>query len=71
MVYILLILSLFLAFGIGANDETMATVVGSGSLKLRISVYIGGVLVVLGCLFLKDLSWKNDCKESSLRRTND
>ena len=52
MVYILLVLSLFLAFGIGANDETMATVVGSGSLKLKISVYIGGILVLLGCLFM-------------------
>jgi PiT family inorganic phosphate transporter len=43
---------MFLAFGIGANDETMATVVGSGSLKVRVAVYIGGVLVLLGCLFL-------------------
>ena len=52
MIYILLVLSMFLAFGIGANDETMATVVGSGSLKLRISVLIGGVLVLFGCMFL-------------------
>jgi inorganic phosphate transporter, PiT family len=52
MVYILLILSTFLSFGIGANDETMATVVGSGSLKVRIAVLIGGVLVLLGCMFL-------------------
>ncbi|TFG20007.1 MAG: inorganic phosphate transporter [Promethearchaeota archaeon] len=52
MVYILLILSMFLAFGIGANDETMATVVGSGSLKLRIALIIGGVLVLIGCMFL-------------------
>ena len=52
MVWILLVLSMFLAFGIGANDETMATVVGSGSLKVRIAVYIGGILVLFGCLFL-------------------
>ncbi len=43
---------MFLAFGIGANDETMATVVGSGSLKLRIALIIGGVLVLIGCMFL-------------------
>jgi PiT family inorganic phosphate transporter len=55
-VIILLILSLFLAFGIGANDETMATVVGSGSLKIRTAVYIGGVLVLLGCIFFNILT---------------
>ena len=52
MVYVLLVLSMILAFGIGANDETMATVVGSGSLKVRIAVFIGGALVVLGCIIL-------------------
>ncbi len=52
MIYVLLILSMFLAFGIGANDETMATVVGSGSLKIRTSVYIGGGLALIGCMFL-------------------
>ncbi|MBN2155414.1 MAG: inorganic phosphate transporter [Candidatus Lokiarchaeota archaeon] len=52
LVIILLVLSFFLSFGIGANDETMATLVGSGSLKLRIALYIGGGMVFLGCVFL-------------------
>ncbi len=52
VVLILIILAVVLAFGIGANDETMANVVSSGSLKLKYAVLFGGVLAFLGCLFL-------------------
>jgi PiT family inorganic phosphate transporter len=43
---------LALAFGIGANDETMATLVGSRAVKLKIAVILGGVLVFVGVWFL-------------------
>ena len=43
---------LALAFGIGANDETMATLVGSRAVKIKLAVILGGVLVFVGVLFL-------------------
>ena len=52
IVIILLILMLALAFGIGANDETMATLVGSRSVKVKVAVILGGILVFVGVLFL-------------------
>ena len=52
IVIILLILMLALAFGIGANDETMATLVGSRAVKLKIAVVLGGILVFVGVCFL-------------------
>ncbi|MHA1474149.1 MAG: inorganic phosphate transporter [Promethearchaeota archaeon] len=52
IIIILLILMLALAFGIGANDETMATLVGSRAVKLKVAVILGGVLVFVGVLFL-------------------
>jgi len=52
IVIILLILMLALAFGIGANDETMATLVGSRAVKLKVAVILGGALVFVGVLFL-------------------
>jgi len=48
-----------LAFGIGTNDETMATVVGSGALSLNKSVILGGVLVFLGTVFMSKRVGKN------------
>ncbi len=48
----LIIFSLILSFGIGGQDETMATVYGSGSLKLRWSILIGGLLALLGVYLL-------------------
>lgn len=51
-IIILLIVTFILAFGIGANDETMAPVVGSHSLKLKTAVIAGGILSFFGCYFL-------------------
>lgn len=52
IIIILLILMLALAFGIGANDETMATLVGSRSVKLKVAIILGGVLVFVGVWYL-------------------
>ena len=41
IVIILLVLMLALAFGIGANDETMATLVGSRAVKIKIAIILG------------------------------
>ncbi len=43
---------LALAFGIGANDETMATLVGSRAVKLKVAVILGGILVFVGVFYL-------------------
>ena len=52
IIIILIILAFFLAFGIGSNDETMVNVVGSGTLKLKRAVLLGGALAFLGVIFL-------------------
>ncbi len=52
VIIILIVLAFALAFGIGSNDETMANVVGSGSLKLKRAVILGGVLAFLGVILL-------------------
>ncbi|MHA1204818.1 MAG: inorganic phosphate transporter [Candidatus Heimdallarchaeaceae archaeon] len=48
----LLVLMVLLAFGIGANDETMATLVGSRAVKFKYAIILGSVLVFVGVLFL-------------------
>ena len=48
----LLVLMVLLAFGIGANDETMATLVGSRAIKFKYAIILGSVLVFVGVLFL-------------------
>ena len=52
IVITLIILMLLLGFGIGANDETMATVVASKALSLKKAVIIGSILCFLGVVFL-------------------
>jgi PiT family inorganic phosphate transporter len=52
IVIVLLGLMLILAFGIGANDETMATVVGSRAVKIKTAIFLGAGLVFIGVLFL-------------------
>ncbi|MHA2000498.1 MAG: inorganic phosphate transporter, partial [Promethearchaeota archaeon] len=52
IVIILLILMMGLAFAIGANDETMATLVGTRSVKVKTAVIIGAFLVFFGVYFL-------------------
>lgn len=52
VVILLLIVSFALAFAIGANDETMATVVGSRAISLKLAVIIGAILTFVGTFFL-------------------
>ncbi len=54
IVIVLLILMLALAFGIGANDETMATLVGSRSIKTKYAIILGSVLAFVGVIFLSE-----------------
>ena len=41
-----------LAFGIGSNDETFSPVVGAGTLSVRKAAMIGGILAIVGTVFL-------------------
>ena len=42
MIIVIMLMTLYLAFGIGSNDETMSSVVGSGTLSLNRAVLWGG-----------------------------
>ncbi len=48
----LLVLASIVAFAIGANDSTMASVVGAKVLSLRSSVILGGILLIVGAVVL-------------------
>ncbi|WP_371803757.1 inorganic phosphate transporter [Candidatus Lokiarchaeum ossiferum] len=52
LTYCLIIFAIILTFGIGAQDESMATVYGSGSLTLKFAIILGGILSFLGVIFL-------------------
>ena len=52
IIIVLLILMIALAFGIGANDETMSTLVGSRSLKTKYVIVLAAVLSFIGVMFL-------------------
>ncbi|MBD3255133.1 MAG: hypothetical protein GF383_08565 [Candidatus Lokiarchaeota archaeon] len=47
---ILIFMGLGLAFSIGANDETLSSLVGTGILKLRVSLIVGGAAVGFGMI---------------------
>ncbi len=47
-----LVLGLAFAFGIGAGDETLATLVGSGGMRLRRATLLGAILATVGAMFL-------------------
>lgn len=59
LILLVILITLYLAFGIGSNDETMSSVVGSGSLSLNKAVLWGGLLACLGCIFLSENVGKN------------
>lgn len=54
IVIVLIILMFALSFGIGANDETMATLVGSRSVKTKYAIALGAVLAFVGVMFLSE-----------------
>lgn len=51
-IVLLLIIASLAAFAIGANDSTMANVVGAKILSLRSAVILGGILFISGALIL-------------------
>ncbi|MBA7518599.1 hypothetical protein ES705_10670 [subsurface metagenome] len=48
LVIVLIILAISLAFAIGANDETLSSLVGAGVIKFKVALLIGGVAVGAG-----------------------
>ena len=52
LLIILLTLSVVIAFGIGANDEAMAPIVGSGAMKLKWVLLMGFGINIVGAVFL-------------------
>ena len=54
LIIVLLVLMVALAFGIGANDETMATLVGSRVLKTKYAIGLGAILAFVGVVFLSE-----------------
>ena len=45
IIIVLIILAIALAFSIGANDETLSALVGTGALKFKIALLIGGTAI--------------------------
>ena len=52
IINLLIVLMFALAFGIGCNDETMATLVGSRAIKFKTAIIMAGSLAFVGVLFL-------------------
>ena len=48
VVVFLIVLAIALAFSIGANDETLSTLVGAGVIKFKLALLIGGIAVGAG-----------------------
>jgi len=48
LVVVLIVLAIALAFSIGANDETLSTLVGAGVIKFKVALLIGGLAVGVG-----------------------
>jgi PiT family inorganic phosphate transporter len=54
LLIVIVIISLLLAFAIGANDETFASVVGVKRLSVRTAVMMGAVIAIIGGFLLSD-----------------
>jgi len=54
LLIVIVIISLLLAFAIGSNDETFASVVGVKRLSVRTAVIMGAVIAVIGGFLLSD-----------------
>ncbi|MFX1570707.1 MAG: anion permease [Promethearchaeota archaeon] len=50
LVIVLIAMAIGLAFSIGANDETLASLVGAGVLKFKIALILGGVAICSGMI---------------------
>jgi len=51
LLVVLLALSVVVAFGIGANNESLAPLVSSGAIKLKYVLYLGLIISILGAIF--------------------
>lgn len=51
-VIVTLVLGVAFAFSIGSGDETMATTIGCGAMRLKHAVILAGILAALGAFFL-------------------
>ncbi len=49
---VIIVVSILLAFAIGANDETFASVVGVKRLSVRTAVVVGAIIALIGGVFL-------------------
>lgn len=52
LILALLVISFIVAFAIGSNDEAMAPAVGARVLTVNAAVLIGGIITVLGAVFM-------------------
>jgi PiT family inorganic phosphate transporter len=50
LVIVLVMMAIGLAFSIGANDETLASLIGAGVLKFKIALILGGVAIGSGMI---------------------
>jgi len=50
LIIVLIIMAIGLAFSIGANDETLASLIGAGVLKFKIALIIGGIALGSGMI---------------------
>jgi PiT family inorganic phosphate transporter len=51
LVIVLIIMAIGLAFSIGANDETLSSLVGANVLKFKLSLIIGSIAIGAGMIF--------------------
>ncbi|MFW9937544.1 MAG: anion permease [Candidatus Thorarchaeota archaeon] len=54
LLIVLIIMAIGLAFSIGANDETLSTLVGAGVVKFRIALIIGGIAIGGGMIIFSE-----------------
>ena len=54
LIIVFVVISLLLAFAIGSNDETFASVVGVKRLSVRTAVLMGAVIAIIGGFLLSD-----------------
>jgi phosphate/sulfate permease len=52
IIIIFLAISIIISFGIGANDETMATLYGSKNLTMRELLILATIFAILGAVLL-------------------
>jgi phosphate/sulfate permease len=54
LVVVLIIMGIFLAYSIGANDETLSALVGANVTKFKIALIIGGIAAGIGMILFSE-----------------